>query len=92
MATALKKVHAATSPAHAARPVPEAAPLAFRTYRDNGGNYHWGIAGSGGEVLACSGSFASRDDAERAARAVHLGARSARFEPHTAKEREIAAA
>jgi uncharacterized protein YegP (UPF0339 family) len=92
MATATKKAHSATSPAHAARNVSEAASLAFRTYRDNGSNYHWEIADRGGEILAHSGSFTSQDDAERAARKVHEGARSARFELHVAKGRQTVAA
>jgi uncharacterized protein YegP (UPF0339 family) len=87
MATAIKKAHAATSPADAARTVPEAASLAFRTYQDNGGNYHWEIADASGEILTHSGSFVYQDDAERAARDVHKGARSASFESHVAKER-----
>ncbi len=92
MATALKKAHAATSPVHAARSVPEAASLAFRTYQDNGGNYRWEIADASGEILTYSGSFASQHDAERAARSVHEGARSASFEPRLAKERHTMAA
>jgi uncharacterized protein YegP (UPF0339 family) len=91
MATATKKAHTATSPVHAARTASEAASLAFRTYRDNGGSYHWEIAGRGDEILAHSGSFASQDDAERAARMVHEGARSARFEPYVAKGRQTVA-
>jgi len=87
MATATKKAHAAPSPVHAVRGVSEPASLVFRTYRDNGENYHWEIVGSGGEILAQSGNFASRDDAERAAHDVHEGARSASFESQLAKER-----
>lgn len=91
MATAIKN-HAATSPVHAARIVPEATSLAFRTYQDNGGNYHWEIADASDEILTHSGSFASQDDAERAARSVHEGARSASYEPQVAKGRHIVAA
>lgn len=87
MATATKKVHTASSPAHAVRRVSEPAPLVFRTYRDNGDNYHWEIVDRGGEILAQSGGFASQDDAERAARDVHQGARSASFKSQMAKER-----
>jgi uncharacterized protein YegP (UPF0339 family) len=85
MATATRKVHAA----HA---VPEAASLEFRIYRDNGGRYNWEIVDVGGESLAHSASFASRDDAEHAARRVYDGARSARFELDVPKERQTAAA
>jgi uncharacterized protein YegP (UPF0339 family) len=91
MATATKKASAATSPARAVRSVSEAASLAFLTYRDNGGDYHWEITDASGEILAHSGSFASQDDAERAARDVHEGARSAHFEPHGTKERRTVA-
>jgi uncharacterized protein YegP (UPF0339 family) len=86
MATAIKKARA-PSQARAVRGVSELASLAFRTYRDNGDNYHWEIVDSGGEILAQSRSFASQDDAERAARDVHEGARSAPFEPQVGKER-----
>jgi uncharacterized protein YegP (UPF0339 family) len=65
----------------------ERASLAFRTYQDNGGNHHWEIVDSGGEILAHSESFASQDDAERAARDVHEGARLASFESQVVKER-----
>jgi uncharacterized protein YegP (UPF0339 family) len=92
MATATKKAHAASPTAHAVRRVSEPASLVFRTYRDNGANYHWEIVDSGGEVLAQSGSFASHDDAERAARDVHEGVRSAPFESRLAKGRRTVVA
>ncbi len=85
MATATKK-------AHAAHGVSDPASLAFRTYRDNGASYHWEIVDSSGEIIAQSGSFASQDDAERAARDVHERARSAPFESQVAKERHTVAA
>jgi len=37
-------------------------------------------------------SFASHDEAERAARCVYDGAGTARFEPHVAEERQLVAA
>jgi uncharacterized protein YegP (UPF0339 family) len=92
MATAAKKAHDAPPAAHAVRRVSEPASLVFRTYRDNGDHYHWEIVDRGGEILAQSGGFASQDDAERAAREVHQGARSASFESQMAKERHIVAA
>lgn len=86
MATATKKAHAAGG-------VSEPATLAFRTYRDNGKRYHWEIVDGGGQVLAQSGgSFASQDDAERAARDVHERTRVAPFEPQVAKERHTVVA
>ena len=92
MATATKKVRPATSPARPATTVSEPASLVLRTYQDNSGDYHWEITGENGEILAHSGSFASQGDAEHAARTMHQGARSARFEAHMAKERQAAAA
>jgi uncharacterized protein YegP (UPF0339 family) len=92
MATATKKVHARPSPAHAVRGASEPASLAFRTYQDNGDNYHWEIVDSGGEIFAQSGSFASRDDAQRAARDVQEGARSAPSESQATKARHTVAA
>jgi uncharacterized protein YegP (UPF0339 family) len=80
MATATKKVRTTGS-----------APLEFLVYPDNSGDYHWEIVGERGESLAGCGSFASRDDAEAAARRVHDGAGSARFEPRVAGERKIGA-
>lgn len=91
MATA-KKGHAAPSPVNGVRRMSEPASLAFRTYRDNDDNYHWEIVDSHGEILAQSGSFTSHDDAERAARDVHEGVRSAPFESWGAKERHTVVA
>jgi uncharacterized protein YegP (UPF0339 family) len=88
MATATKKVHTVRPVARGARDVSESASLEFLVYQDNGGDYHWEIVGEGGESLAQSGSFASYDDAERAARCMHDGAGSARFELHVAEERQ----
>jgi uncharacterized protein YegP (UPF0339 family) len=90
MATATKKTRA-TLPDRVARVVPEAAALEFRVYRDNGGRYNWEIGAVGGESLVHSPSFDSRDDAERAARRVYEGSRSARFELEAPEERQTAA-
>ena len=91
MATATKKVHAARPVARGVGDVLESASLEFLVHRDNGGDYYWEIVGGTGESLAQSGSFASQDDAERAARCVYDGAGSARFEPHVAEERQLVA-
>jgi uncharacterized protein YegP (UPF0339 family) len=91
MATASQKPHPAASPDRASPAVPEATSLEFRTYLDNGGRYSWEIVDVGGESLAQSASFVSQDDAERAARIVYEGARSARFEPDVPKGRQTAA-
>jgi uncharacterized protein YegP (UPF0339 family) len=84
MATATKQAPAAMSTDHTPRSGPSGATLTFFTYRDNGGDYHWEIVDASGETLAYSGSFGSQVDAERAAREVGEGARSAELEPHAA--------
>jgi uncharacterized protein YegP (UPF0339 family) len=66
--------------------------LEFLAYRDNGGDYRWEIVGENGESLAQSRSFASHEDAQRAARRVHDGASSARIESRAADKRELVAA
>jgi uncharacterized protein YegP (UPF0339 family) len=91
MATATKKIHAARPVARSARHVSESAPLEFLVYQDNGSDYYWEIVGERGESLARSGSFASHDDAERAARRVYDGAGTARFELDLAEHRQLAA-
>jgi len=91
MATATKKVRAAGSLDRTSPAVHEAASLEFRIYLDNGGRYSWEIVDVGGKSLAHSASFASRDGAERAARLVYEGARSARFEPDVPQGRQTAA-
>jgi uncharacterized protein YegP (UPF0339 family) len=91
MATATTKVHAARPVARRPRDVSVSASLEFLVYQDNGGDYHWEIVGGAGESLSQSVSFASYDDAERAARRVHDGASSARVEPHVADERQLGA-
>jgi uncharacterized protein YegP (UPF0339 family) len=91
MATATKKVHAARPVARGAGDVSESASLEFLVHQANGGDYHWEIVGERGESLAQSGGFASRDDAERAARCVRDGASSARFGLSVAEKRQLAA-
>ena len=80
MATATKKARATTALDRSAGVVPEAAALEYRVYRDNGGRYNWEIGAVDGESLVHSPSFASQHEAERAARRVYEGSRSARFE------------
>jgi len=92
MATATKKVRAVRPVTRGARDLSQAAPLEFLVHQDNGGDHYWEIVGERGESLAQSGSFTSQQDAERAARCVHDGAGSARFEPHVAEERQPVAA
>ena len=63
-----------------AREVRAPESMEFLIFEDNGGDYHWTIVAADGATLARSGSFASYDDAERAAQHVRDGAASARFE------------
>jgi uncharacterized protein YegP (UPF0339 family) len=91
MATATNKVHAVRPVARGVGDASESASVEFLVHRDNGGDYHWEIIGGSGESLAQSGSFASRDDAERAARRVYDAAGSARFEPQVAEDRQLVA-
>jgi uncharacterized protein YegP (UPF0339 family) len=89
MATAPKKVRAKQA-GRDARNLRELPALAFLVQQDNGGDYYWEIVGERGENVARSGTFASYDDAERAARSVRDGAGSARFEPRVADKRVLA--
>ena len=91
MATATKKVRAVRPVTRGARDLSQSAPLEFLVNQDNGGDYYWEIVGERGESLAQSGGFASRNDAERAARCVRDGASSARFELSVAEKRQLAA-
>ena len=91
MATATKKVHAARPVARDVPHLPGSALLEFLVHQNNGGDYHWEIVGGDGESLAQSGSFASHDEAARAARCVYDRAGSARFELHLAEERQLEA-
>ena len=64
----------------AAHSLPGPAPVTFVLYDDNGGGYYWTIVAANGDVLARSGSFASYEEANDAAYAVHRGAAAASFE------------
>lgn len=79
MATATKKVRRATHVALRATDLSKAAMIEFLVYEDNRGEHRWEILGGRGESLAQSVSYATREDAERAARAVQDMAGSARF-------------
>jgi uncharacterized protein YegP (UPF0339 family) len=91
MATATKKVHGDGPVARGARNVRASTSLEFLVYQDNASDFYWEIVGEPGESLARSGSFASRDDAERAAQRVYDGAGSAQFELHVVEQRPLAA-
>jgi uncharacterized protein YegP (UPF0339 family) len=64
----------------AASAPPEPASMKFLVFEDNRGGYHWTIVAPSGETLVQSASFATHQDAKRAARVVHAGAASASFE------------
>jgi uncharacterized protein YegP (UPF0339 family) len=81
MATATKQP-AADWLARRARAVGAPPPLQFVIFEDNGGAYRWRLLAGDGATLAQSGSFASYDRAEHAARQVRDGAASARFDHH----------
>ena len=91
MATAAMKARASTGADGGTVVAPGSVSMEFLIVEDNGGDYHWEIVGEGGETLAQSRSFASYDDAERAARRVYDHAGSARFEPHLTEERQLVA-
>ena len=80
MATATTKSRAAKPAARRSHEVRVAEPMEFLIFEDNGGDYHWTIVARDGATLARSGSFASYDDAEKAAKHVRDGAAGARFE------------
>jgi uncharacterized protein YegP (UPF0339 family) len=79
MATATKKPRAAEQVVRSEGAVPMPKAMEFVTFEDNGGRYHWRIVAGNGRILAQSQSFASHQDAERAAHHVRDGAASASF-------------
>ena len=80
MATATQKSRATRQLARRGSKMPAPASMKFLAFEDNGGDYHWRIVARDGAALAQSVSFASYDDAERAAQHVREAAASARFE------------
>jgi uncharacterized protein YegP (UPF0339 family) len=61
------------------RALPEPVSMMFFVVENNGGGYHWTIVAGGGETLVRSASFATYEEARRAADMVHDGASSASF-------------
>ncbi len=80
MATATRKSGAAGQLARRARNVRMPESIRFEIFGDNGGAYRWMLVAGDGATLAQSGSFATYDSAEHAARRVRDGAASARFD------------
>ena len=75
MATATKQSRAARQLTGLALDARVPASMEFLIFEDNGGSYHWTIVAGDGATLVRSGSFASYEDAERAAQHVRDGAR-----------------
>ena len=80
MATATKNARTARQRAHGSN---DKAPMEFRVFEDNDGDYHWVIVAASGATLAQSSPFASYDDAEHAAKSVRDGAASAQLAPRS---------
>ena len=80
MATATKKSGAAGRLPRRAPEVRVPGSMEFLIFEDNGGDYQWTIIARDGTTLARSGSFASYDDAQKAAKHVRDGAASAQLE------------
>jgi hypothetical protein len=83
MATATKKARPTTSADHAAVAGSDSASMEFLIVEDNSGDYHWTLLDGDGTSLARSGSFASYERTEDAARVVLAGVSSARLGPRS---------
>ncbi len=86
MATATKKARATTSANHGAV-ASDSASMELLIVEDNSGDYHWTLLDRDGTSLGRSGSFASYERTEDAARVVLAGAGSARLDPRAATDR-----
>jgi uncharacterized protein YegP (UPF0339 family) len=67
------------------------ASMEFLSFEDNAGAFHWAIVAATGDRLVPSATFASYEEAKRAARVVRSGAVSAPFSPH-ARQRDLRSA
>jgi len=86
MATATSNGRPARGTVRRASAGSQSPALEFLVIEDNGGGYHWTIADAAGESVARSRSFASHDEAERAAVLVRDNAGAARLEPRAAAD------
>jgi len=91
MATATKKARATVGAHRGATVASDSASMRFLIVEDNGGDYHWRLLDRDGTSLARSGSFASYQHTEDAARVVLAGAASARLDPRAATESSVEA-
>ena len=89
MATATKKARATTGAHRGATGASRSASMEFLIVEDNGGDYHWTLLDRDGTSLARSGSFASYQHTEEAARVVLAGAGSARLDPPAAIDSSV---
>jgi uncharacterized protein YegP (UPF0339 family) len=89
MATATKKARATTGSQRGATGASGSASMEFLIVEDNGGDYHWTLLDRDGTSLARSGSFASYQHTEDAARVVLAGAASARLDPQAAIDSSV---
>jgi hypothetical protein len=92
MAAATKKARAARPAGRDIADATRSAPSAFRVFESNSGDYHWVIVSQTDAVLGQSCSFASYEDAERAAIIVRDGAASARVDRRTVESPSLAVA
>src|SRR5436305_14117302 len=89
MPTATKSGRPGRRIASRASAVSGSAAMEFLIFEDNGGGHRWAIVDGAGESLGQSGSFASHDEAEHAARLVRDNAGAARRERRGAADRPL---
>ena len=89
MATATKKGRAITGANRDSAVASDSVSMDFLIVEDNGGDYHWTLLDPDGTSLARSGSFASYEHTENAARVVLAGVGSARLVPRAATDSSV---
>jgi hypothetical protein len=89
MATATKKARATAGSRRGAAVAFDSASMEFVIVEDNGGEYHWTLVDRDGISLARSGSFASYEHTEDAARVVLAGVGSARLDSRAAVDSSV---
>lgn len=65
----------------AAKILSEPPLITFSVYEDNVGGHHWTLVAASGETVASSVGFASKGEAEAAARSLRTAAASASIDP-----------
>jgi uncharacterized protein YegP (UPF0339 family) len=89
MATATKKARPITSANRGTVAGSDSVSMEFLIVEDNSGDYHWTLLDRDGTSLARSGSFASYERTENAARVVLAGASSARLDPRAVTDSSV---